>query len=223
MIDGYTWQQGTEVAKLRAEVEALRYGGEAHKLSAVKSAAVEYFLEEKFPKLLQGVIHVTRVQCLDLRTFESTWEECEGTTRKTTVRALGATSLQSVDHKKVLSGVIDIHQFQEMGVSGDGDTEGRGGEANQPADDQQSAVDPDLKTQVWGSKFVVGDPKRTRRDAAFVAWRHHHSRNKSTCAMDGNNFQTKVYYTERVLFICTQLSIIYIYCDITKLKSIKFD
>ena len=217
MIDGYTWQQGTEVARLRAEVEALKYGGAKHKMSAVKSACISEFLELNFPKLLKGVVHVTNVQCPQLRTFENTRDEWKGTT----VRALGATSLQAGTHEKVLTGEIGIHQFQPFDVSGGGGAQGSAGGANHPADDQQP--DPDLKTQVWGSKFVVGDPKRTRRDAAFVAWRHHHSRNKSTCAMDGNNFQTKVYYTERVLFICTQLSIIYIYCDITKLKSIKFD
>ena len=191
-----------QLAEKTAQLEAIKYGGEAHIISSLKTTLVGRFFTDKFPRLATFVVHITNINPADLWTFMS---KSPGNENQT-VRALGATVLGDREHTRLLCGDVVIHQWPEKEGGGVGLERGedeqavRGGEGDPsghgsaPGDDRQpeggqTKVRP---TQIWGSLFRACDPNKDMKSALYFAFRHHHTKKKTKCAIAGNTFHRKM-------------------------------
>ena len=194
-------EKEAQLAEKTAQLDAIKYGGEAHKTSYLKTTLVGRFFADNFPRLATFVVHITNINPADLWTFVSTSPGNE----TQTVRALGATVLRDRERTRLLCGEVVIHQWPEKGGGvgsergedeqavrgGEGDPSGHG---SAPGDDRQpeggqTKVRP---TQIWGSQFCACDPKKNMKSALFFAFRHHHKKCSTKCAILGNIFHKKM-------------------------------
>jgi hypothetical protein len=190
-----------QLAEMAAQLDAIKYGGADHIISSLKTTLVGNFFADNFPRLATFVVHITNINPAVLWTFMSTSPGNENQT----VRALGATVMRDREHTRLLCGDVVIHQWSEKGEGvglergedeqavrgGEGDPSGHG---SAPGDDRQpeggqTEVRP---TQIWGSRFCECDPNKDMKSALYFAFRHHHKKKSTKCAIAGNTFHRKM-------------------------------